>query len=197
MSGLFDRRGSSEPRIAEKSVIDQFFIDDTNIFAAAAGDISKDISTGLCTGSQPNMDFQYDTSIWWVFHHATSTRPFSRPDITPPLKYLSDPKTFLPAPQTAASIHHPTTFHPRAPQQQCSAAPATASTTSASTAPPPPPTPPIKSMGPSSSRSWTRARPATPRTTARRTCRPMNDAGATRPIAWTLMSGLTGTLQRG
>ncbi|KAM0794982.1 hypothetical protein BDR22DRAFT_627525 [Usnea florida] len=37
--------------------------DNVGIFAAAAGDISKDISTGLCTGSQPNMDFHYNTSI--------------------------------------------------------------------------------------------------------------------------------------
>lgn len=37
--------------------------DNTDIFAAAAGDISRDISTGLCTGSQPNMDFQYNTSV--------------------------------------------------------------------------------------------------------------------------------------
>ena len=53
-------------------MIDKFHTGNTNIFAAAAGDISKDISTGLCTGSMPNMDFQYNTSVWSVFPLAAS-----------------------------------------------------------------------------------------------------------------------------
>lgn len=55
-------------------------IDNMEIFAAAAGDISKDLSTGLCTGSQPSMDFQYDTSVWSVSHLAASISPSRSPN---------------------------------------------------------------------------------------------------------------------
>ena len=54
--------------ISWNRVTKQVHTDNTEIFAAAVGDISMNISRGLCTGSQPSMDFQYNTSVWSVSH---------------------------------------------------------------------------------------------------------------------------------
>ena len=98
-------------------VTDRVHTDNVGIFAAAAGDISKDISTGLCTGSQPNMDFHYNTSIWSVSHLAASITLSRFPRYTLLVQRLSDKKP-LPAQQTAANIHPRTTSpHPAPPEQ--------------------------------------------------------------------------------
>ncbi len=101
--------------------------DNTDIFAAAAGDLSKDISRGLCTGSRPNMDFQYNTSVWSVSDLAASITLSCSHNINLFFDaHLTG--TLFSAQQTVANIHPPTTSRLPALQRQFSAAPAIAST---------------------------------------------------------------------
>ena len=42
------------------------YIDNQGVYKAAAGDISPDLSGGLCDGSQSDPNAQYDMSKWYV-----------------------------------------------------------------------------------------------------------------------------------